>query len=158
MSKAKIVLIVLIVVLVGIQFIPLQRTNPPVQEEIPAPPDVKQVLQQSCYDCHSNQTEWPWYSYVAPVSFLVASDVNEGRRHLNFSTWNLYDQKKKSRKLDHVAEEVEEGEMPLWYYLIMHQGAKLSDRDKARIKEWINSRGVSLQQPDNGDSEEGHEH
>ncbi|MDH5429724.1 MAG: heme-binding domain-containing protein, partial [Nitrospirota bacterium] len=83
------------IVLIGIQFIPVNRTNPPMEEEIVALPDVKAILKRACYDCHSNETIWPWYSQVAPASWLLAWDVAEGREELNFSTWNRYTQKKR---------------------------------------------------------------
>jgi hypothetical protein len=82
------------------------------------------------FDCHSNQTGWRFYSYVAPVSWLVARDVNEGRRHLNFSAW---DQPQKHAK--DVAEQVKTGEMPLWFYVPLHPSAKLSDAEKQALIE-----------------------
>ena len=81
----KKILIAVVVIFVVIQFIPVDRTNPPVTEEIKAPENVLKILQTSCYDCHSNKTDWPWYSYVAPVSFFIVGDVSEGRHHLNFT-------------------------------------------------------------------------
>ena len=75
----------LILVLIGIQFIPVERTNPPVVLDVDAPPQVKEILKKACYDCHSNDTEWAWYTKIAPMSFLAIKDVDEGREHLNFS-------------------------------------------------------------------------
>ena len=91
------IILVMVVVLVGIQFIPVNRSNPPVEEEIPVLPEVKAILKRACYDCHSNETVWPGYSRVAPVSWLLAWDVGEGREELNFSTWNRYNQKKRGQ-------------------------------------------------------------
>src|ERR1700675_3300924 len=108
--------IVLIVVLIVIQFIPIERTNPPVESDVPAPAELKAVLRRSCYDCHSNETRWPWYARVAPVSFLIASDVKEGRRQVNFSVWNQYSGNRKARKLKEIVEQVEGSKMPQWYY------------------------------------------
>ena len=136
----KKILIAVVVILIGIQFIPVDRTNPPVTEEIKAPENVLNILQTSCYDCHSNKTDWPWYSYVAPVSFFITSDVSEGRHHLNFTEWNKYDEKRKEKKLDHVADMVEEGDMPLASYKLMHPSAKL-DKEKVNvIKEWVDNK------------------
>lgn len=77
-------------VLIVIQFIPVDTSNPPVTADIPSSPEGKAVLRRACYDCHSNETRWPWYSRVAPASWLTARDVREGRAELNFSAWNEY--------------------------------------------------------------------
>jgi len=113
----KKILIAVVVILVVIQFIPVDRTNPPVTEEINAPESVLKIIHTSCYDCHSNKTDWPWYSYVAPVSFFIAGDVSEGRQHLNFTEWNKYDEKAT--------------------YKLMHPSAKLDDNKVNVIKEWV---------------------
>lgn len=136
MVYLKIVAAVLIVAFIGIQFVPVERSNPPVSGEIEAPAPVKEILMRSCYDCHSNETVWPWYSYIAPMSWLLEDDVNEGRAELNFSEWNGYDEKKKQKKIKETWEEVNEGEMPQWYYVIMHPEAKLSEADKQVIRDW----------------------
>ena len=137
----KIIAAVLIVAFIGIQFVPVEKSNPPVTGEIDAPPRVTEVLMRSCYDCHSNETVWPWYSYIAPMSWLLADDVQEGRDELNFSEWKGYDEKKMLKKLKETGEEVKEGEMPEWYYVIMHPEAKLSDADKAALYEWTAAGG-----------------
>ena len=129
----------ILLALIVMQFVPVERTNPPVEEEVPAPANVRAVLHRACYDCHSNETRWPWYSHVAPVSWLVAHDVHEARKHLNFSTWNQYNAKRQARKLNEVWEEVDEGEMPLWYYLAIHRDAKLSAEDRALLRTWATS-------------------
>src|SRR4051812_46577174 len=89
------------------------------------PTDVEAIFARSCADCHSNRTAYPWYSYVSPVSWLLADDINSGRRELNISTWNTTDIKRKVRKLDKICEEVQDGEMPLQSYLWIHWSAKL---------------------------------
>jgi len=133
--------VVIIVVLIGIQFVPVDKTNPPVTGEIKAPENVMQILRTSCYDCHSNESVWPWYSNVAPVSWLVVNDVNEGREHLNFSQWQSYSGEDKAEDIEEIWEDVEEGEMPSWYYLPLHPEARLSDKDKEMIKNWVESGG-----------------
>jgi len=133
----KKILIVVGVIVVGIQFISVERSNPPVTQEINAPPKVISILNTSCYDCHSNKTNWPWYSYVAPVSFFVAGDVNEGRKHLNFTEWDKYDEKRKSKKLDGVVELTEKGVMPLSSYTFIHADAKLDPAKIKVIKDWV---------------------
>jgi hypothetical protein len=126
----------LIVVFGLIQFVPVDRSNPPVESEIPASPEVKTVLQSACYDCHSNETTWPWYSHIAPISWLVAQDVHAGRDELNFSTWNRYSTKQQVEKLKETLEEIEEGEMPPWFYLAVHRDIQLSARERAALQTW----------------------
>jgi len=130
------------VVLVLIQFVRPEQTNPPVTGDINAPPEVAKVLRKSCYDCHSNETTWPWYSKVAPVSWLVTRDVNEGRKELNFSEWQSFADKRKDKKFEEIADEVGEGEMPMAIYLPMHPEAKLSDAEKTLLVEWAKKRGA----------------
>src|ERR1044072_7099855 len=87
-----------VVFFVVAQFARIDRTNPPVETDVPAPANVKNALRTACYDWHSNETVWPWYSHVAPVSWLLAYDVVEGREELNFSTWQRYDAKRQQKK------------------------------------------------------------
>lgn len=124
---------------VAIQFVPVERSNPPVETEVPASSEVRSVLRRACYDCHSNETTWPWYSRIAPVSWLVAHDVHEGREELNFSTWNRLSTKERGEALHEAWEKVEEGEMPPWFYLPPHPEARLSARDRAALRDWSRS-------------------
>ncbi|HTN69548.1 MAG TPA: heme-binding domain-containing protein [Methylomirabilota bacterium] len=126
----------LVVLLAGIQFVPITRTNPPERGTALEPREVRALLQRSCYDCHSNETRWPWYSQIAPVSFLIAGDVKEGRREVNFSLWDGYNVQIKARKLGEIAKQVERGAMPQWYYVLMHPEAKLSQGEKEAIVKW----------------------
>jgi hypothetical protein len=119
-----------------IQLIPVSRTNPPVTGDLDPPPPVKAILRATCYDCHSNETVWPWYSSVAPVSWLVAGDTAEGRQHLNFSTWNGNDAERRRRLATGIAREVREGDMPPWYYVIKHPAAKLTPEKRAALEAW----------------------
>jgi hypothetical protein len=121
---------------VAIQLVPIDRSLPPVESEIPAPPEVRAILERSCYDCHSYETAWPWYGYVAPVSWLLAYDVREGRKHLNFSAWGRYTPKKQAKRREEIPEEVDEGNMPLWYYLPLHPEARLDDVDREMLRRW----------------------
>lgn len=136
MSLLRKILLALGVVLIGIQFVPAEITNPPVTADVGAPPEVAAVLRRACYDCHSNETVWPWYSKVAPFKFLLAHDVEEARAALNFSTWDAYSAEQAAHKLEEVWEEVEEGEMPLWFYTPLHPEAKLSDSDRELLHGW----------------------
>ena len=122
------------------QVVPVGRTNPPVESEVPAPANVREILKRSCYDCHSNETVWPKYAYVAPASWLVAFDVRRGRNHMNFSTWNRYSPTEQAKHLEEVWEQVSEGEMPLSTYLPLHPEARLTDPDKAALKAWTETR------------------
>jgi hypothetical protein len=121
----------LIAVLALIQLVPFghQHTNPAVIQE-PAwdSPQTRELARRACFDCHSDQTVWPWYSNVAPVSWLNQRDVNDGRSHLNFSEWN-----KPQRHAGHSVKEIQTGDMPLWFYLPMHPDAKLSPAEKAAL-------------------------
>ena len=123
----------LVVVFVGMQFKTIDRTNPPVEAELSASPEVMELLRRACYDCHSNESEWPWYSYVAPVSWLIEHDVEEAREHMNFSEWQTWEPGKQDHKREECWEEVEEGEMPLWFYTPLHWDARLSEGDLAVV-------------------------
>jgi hypothetical protein len=124
---------------VGIQLIPVSRTNPPVTGEIQAPPETKLLLRNACYDCHSHETVWPWYSRVAPVSWLVASDVKEARGMMNFSAWKDYKPAKQGVLLDDAVEQIEKGDMPPFYYTWMHPNARLADAQKVQLIAWLKS-------------------
>jgi hypothetical protein len=127
-------------VLVALQLIPLPRTNPPVESAMPAPPEVQAILDRACMDCHSHESRWPWYAYVAPASWLVVYDVHEGREHLNLSKWDDYSADRQRKKTRAIWEEVEEGEMPLPPYVWMHPEAKLSDADAATLRAFSETR------------------
>lgn len=127
-------------VLIVIQFVPVDTSNPPVTADIPSSPEVKAVLRRACYDCHSNETRWPWYSRVAPASWLTARDVREGRAELNFSTWNEYSTQQRVKKIKESWEEVAEGEMPPWFYLPAHRDARLSAEDRVLLRDWARQR------------------
>lgn len=113
---------------VAIQLVPYGRdhANPPVTAEPPwTSPEVRSLATRACFDCHSNETKWPWYSNVAPVSWLVTYDTLKGRRTLNFSEWD-----RPQREADEAGEAVREGEMPLPIYLPAHPEARLTDAEK----------------------------
>jgi len=134
--------VVLAAALVLIQLVPVQRTNPPVAAaEVPAPPEVRAILKRACYDCHSNETIWPWYSRVAPFSFLLERDVREGRREVNFSTLARDPLKRRQRKWMEIPEQVEKKEMPPWLYAAVHPEARLSDAERAALVRWAQESG-----------------
>ena len=120
----------------GAQLVPVDRSNPPVEAEISLPDGVRGIVRKACYDCHSHETRWPWYSYVAPVSWLVHRDVEHAREHMNFSMWGSYDSGEQAELLDEIAEEVEERAMPLPIYLSLHSEARLTNDERRAIVEW----------------------
>lgn len=121
--------IVILAIVVLIQFIPIDRTNPPITREVKwDAPETRALAQRACFDCHSNETVWPWYAYIAPVSLRVADHVEEGRDVLNFSTWD-----QPNEDFDEVEEVIERNEMPLSDYLLMHSEGKLTDAEKEQL-------------------------
>lgn len=141
------VLLPLFVIFLLLQLIPVERTNPPVSLDVSAPPQVASILKTSCYDCHSNETKWPWYSYVAPISWLVSHDVKEGRSELNFSTWDRYSKKKKTRKLKEIWEEVAKGKMPMSIYLLTHAKARMDNQKAQLLKAWTEQESKRVNAP-----------
>jgi hypothetical protein len=129
-------LLIATLVLVLIQFIPVTRDNPRDRRGPGASPEVTAVLRRACYDCHSHETVWPWYSRVAPVSWLVAYDVHEGREVFNLSNLQDISQETQVKVRAKALEEVEAGEMPQWYYLPLHPDARLSEEDLAVLRTW----------------------
>ena len=139
-----------IVALLAIQAIRPERNNPAsdpalaMTAQLNVPPDVRAILERSCYDCHSNQTVWPAYSAVSPVSWFVADDVKNGREHLNFSEWGTYKPGRRIAKLDMIVSEVDKGKMPLRKYLLLHGNAALSEADKDLLCSWAGAVSDSL--------------
>jgi hypothetical protein len=120
--------LVLVAVFILIQIIPYGRDhqNPAVTREPKRDSgQTRELARRACFSCHSNETSWPWYSHVAPVSWLVESDVRSGRHDLNFSEWD-----KPQRHAKDVAEQIRKGEMPPWYFLPLHPEAKLSSEEE----------------------------
>lgn len=131
LTCAGVIVVLMIVGLVILQFIPYGRNfeNPPVVSEPDwNSPETRQVMVEACYDCHSNETRWPWYSSIAPVSWLVTKDVIEGRNAVNFSEWG-----RSQEEADDVIESIQEGEMPPVYYIPMHPKALLSAQEKQTL-------------------------
>jgi predicted Fe-S protein YdhL (DUF1289 family) len=139
----KKILIALVVLFVLIQFVRIDKTNPVSAKEndfieIYQPPaEIAELLKTSCYDCHSNESKYPWYTNVAPFSLFVEHHIDEAREYFNFSDWSSLTDKKKDHILEECAEEVEEGEMPLSSYLIMHSEAELSHEQKEVLEHYF---------------------
>lgn len=129
--KTKILAAVAIVA-VAIQFIPYGKdhTNPPVISEPKwDSPRTKELFDNACANCHSHQTTYPWYTNIAPVSWLIQRDIDEGREHFNVSAWGT----QKKNEGEDAAKEVRNGDMPLWFYLPTHPEARLSDTEKQEL-------------------------
>ncbi len=146
------------IVLVAQLFRP-QMTNPTSDPNLSVktypgvPPEVLSRLEQVCFDCHSNETHWPWYSYITPVNYLVVKDVNGGRRHVNFSEWNDYSTGKLKSALDNIYDQVYNHEMPLPQYTWMHPEAKLTNADVKMICDWASGEEDRLDQVSDMQSE-----
>ncbi|NQV29578.1 MAG: heme-binding domain-containing protein [Candidatus Marinimicrobia bacterium] len=136
MTRTKLILIVIVGFFVVLQLIPLNQFNPPVIQTVNAPADIQMILKTSCYDCHSNETVWPWYSKIAPASFLITRDVVEGRKHLNFSDFSEMDAFDSTDLAEEIIEMLEEGKMPLPPYLLLHPDARLSDDQSESLIRW----------------------
>ena len=142
MKILKGIVIVMAVLFVAAQLVRPPRINPPFDESETiyatgnVPSDVRAILERSCADCHSHMTRWPWYSNLAPVSWLVAQDVKEAREELNFSKWADYPPERAEHKLEEICEMVGDGEMPLRTYVFTHEEAALSGTDRSRLCEW----------------------
>ena len=138
----KIILFLLLAAIVVIQFFrPDRFTTADINEnditkKMPVPENVQQILKRSCYDCHSNHTVWPWYSNVAPMSWLVAKDVRGGRGKMNFSEWGKISPSKQEARLQSICDEISEDEMPLKNYLLIHTDAKLTQQEKDALCAW----------------------
>ncbi len=133
----------LLFLLIVIQFFRIDKTTQPADPAkdfialTSANVEIANTLKMACYDCHSNQPEYPWYTNIAPVSWWIKHHINEGSHHLNFSEWGTYTEKRKNHKLEECIEMVEEGEMPMSSYTIMHENAKLTDAQKLQLVEFF---------------------
>ena len=140
----KWIAITLLIVFVGMQFVRPAKTNPPIDQSqtieahTQMTPQVAAIFDRSCNDCHSNKSRWPWYSNVAPASWLVIGHVNDARRDMNLSEWGKRDRDRQSRKLQQICDEVTDGAMPLGSYTPLHPGSKLSAADIKTLCEWAN--------------------
>lgn len=146
MKKRKNIKMALLLILVLIQFIQIDKTNPeyPPQNDFLAveQPDkaIADMFENACYDCHSYKTQYPWYTNIAPISWWIKGHIKGGRQNLNFSEWATYDGKKRSHKMEEIVEEVSERHMPMKSYTFLHPEAKLSDDDINAIVEWVKSK------------------
>lgn len=142
----------LLIVFIVIQFIRPSRNNGnadgpnDITHYTTVAPEIKDIIQTSCYDCHSDHTNYPWYTNIQPVGWWMQNHVNEGKRDLNFSQFATYGISRKMRKFKGIANEVNEGEMPLDSYLWIHHNAKMSDIQKKLLIEWADKNRTALEQ------------
>ena len=135
--------IAIIFILLMIQSIQIDKTTESVNPATDfisvtaANTEVAGLLKTACYDCHSNQPTYPWYTNMAPVSWWIKHHINEGSQHLNFSIWGTYSEKRKNHKLEECIEMIEEGEMPMYSYTLMHKEAKLADSQKLQLVQFF---------------------
>lgn len=158
MKAWKWILLGTVAILGGIQLIRVpQKTNPPsdlaqsVFARMSVPEDVASILKRACWDCHSNETVWPWYADVAPMMWTVRGHVVSGRAHLNFSEWGKYSPDEVREILEEVCELVQKREMPLPSYLRAHKEARLSDADIAMLCRWAGNAAETI--PDHSENE-----
>ena len=150
---------VLLVAFIILQFFRIDKTNPPVDKKMDfltikkTPENLSKMIKSACYDCHSNETEYPWYANVQPFGWFLKDHIDEGRRELNFSTFATYEPLRQAKKLNKAAKEVKEGEMPLESYLLMHKEAKLNlDQKELLVTYLLTMKDITMMQ--NGISEE----
>ncbi len=138
----RLFLIILLLGIIVIQFFPTMKNK---SDMVPAtdlmqshevPSQVATLLHNACYDCHSNNTNYPWYNHIQPLSWFLEGHIKEGKKHLNFSKFANYSQQKQKEKLEHLVKLVNEDKMPLTSYKILHAEARLTDAERQRIVDW----------------------
>ena len=143
MSLVKKILSGLLIAFVTIQFIQPFRNKTDkilptdIQKTVAVPDNVLAVLKNSCYDCHSNNTRYPWYSFIQPGAWLMASHISKGKADLNFSEFGIYSNRRQQNKLQAIVNSITDETMPLQSYTLLHKNAKLSTADKAVLLDWI---------------------
>tara|TARA_R110001592_G_scaffold153736_1_gene382479 strand:+ start:2937 stop:3383 length:447 start_codon:yes stop_codon:yes gene_type:complete len=143
MKWIKKIVVVVLVALVGIQFFPAKRNQDKTilssdfTKTYDVPVNIQTILKTSCYDCHSNYTEYPWYNKIQPITWLLENHIAEGKAELNFSEFGDYSKRRKKNKLKSIASQVKDNEMPLSSYTLIHSDAKLSEKEKTDIVSWI---------------------
>ena len=151
MKIVRIVVVILAVVFVGMQFYRpeknqgTQDTAKGITAALEVPGEVQAILRESCYDCHSDSTRYPWYAEVMPAGWYLAGHIRDAKRQLNFSEFATGSLRRQYRKLEEISEQVGEGEMPLPSYLIIHRGAVLSDLQKETLRQWVDASRASMQ-------------
>ena len=139
----KKILVILLVAFILIQFFPIDKNNPAPTPQMDfltiknTPESTAKLIRNGCYDCHSNESKYPWYSNFQPVAWFLKDHIDEGRRKLNFSTFATYEPKRQAHKLAEAIEQIEKGEMPLDSYIIAHSEAKFSEAQKQEVIQYL---------------------
>ena len=150
MKIVKIIALILLIVFVGIQFVPTERNQSNAIFETDflvvnnTPENIGVVLQTSCYDCHSNNTEYPWYNKIQPIAWFLEDHIKEGKKELNFNEWEAYSDRRKSSKLKSIISQIEDDAMPLSSYTLVHRDAILSPSEKALVMDYMKQLRESL--------------
>ena len=143
MKFAKIIAVVLLVAFVGIQFVPTERNQSDVVPKTDfmlvnsVPDHIKSKLQTSCYDCHSNNTQYPWYNKVQPIAWFLEDHIKKGKAELNFNEWDSLSNRSKKSKLRSIIKQIENDEMPLDSYTLIHREASFSEAEKQELIQWV---------------------
>ena len=150
MKVLKIIAIILLLTFVGIQFIPTTRNHSDIvpatdlMETYNVPEQVEVIFKTSCYNCHSNNTIYPWYNKIQPVSWIMEGHIKEAKAELNFNEFGSYSERRQKSKFKSILSQIKDGEMPLESYTWMHREAKLSENEKMALEDWINKMLESL--------------
>ena len=151
MKRKKRLVLILLIVLIGVViFYPVKKTNPTLENnkdylaQAFVPENISAMVKTACYDCHSNTTDYPWYSHIAPFSWLISSHVKDGRAHVNFSEWQSLNSKNEKHTLEKCAEVIQEGEMPLNSYLLLHANARLSETERKALVSWFTNAAAQI--------------
>ena len=151
MRIVKIVALVLLICFVGIQFVPTELNQSDIVPKTDfllvnnLPRDIGTLLQGSCYDCHSNKTDYPWYNKIQPVAWFLENHIAEGKEELNFNEWNEYSNRRKYSKLKSIISQIEDDEMPLFSYTLIHKDAVLSKSEKTLVIDYMKKIKDSLE-------------
>ena len=144
MKIVKITALILLACFVGIQFVPTKRNQSDMVSKTDfllvknTEKNISTILQESCYDCHSNNTDYPWYNKIQPIAWFLENHIVDGKEELNFNEWDTYSNRRKNSKLKSVISQVEDDEMPLSSYTLIHKDAKLSKPEKTLVIDYMN--------------------
>lgn len=153
MTRRKKIFIAICVIVIGIQFVQPVRNQSgqvsPAVVGINVPASVERILQKSCYDCHSNNTHYPFYTYIQPIGWLMNYHIQNGKNELNFNEFWSYTQRRKESKLKAIISQIRDNEMPLSSYTLIHKNAKLTNEEKGIIISWVSNVKDSISNLDN---------
>ncbi len=143
MKILKIIALILLIAFIGIQFIPIERNHSEILPEADfilvnnTPENIGNLLKVSCYDCHSNNTKYPWYNKIQPIAWFLEDHIIEGKKELNFSEWDEYSNRRKNSKLKSIISQIRDDEMPLFSYTLIHGDAKFSESEKKLVMDYM---------------------